>query len=1026
MLVFLFTDIEGSTRLWEKHTQEMGGVIARHDAILQQQIGECGGRIVKHTGDGVFAVFENGHPVTCALETQKQFARETWDAIGELRIRAALHAGEAERRGDDYFGPTVNCTARIMATAWGGQTLLTPQVSERSSIPTQATLQDLGLHLLKDVSEPQHIYELTHPDLPWQEFPPLRSLSGNAVSRTVSQQGQQLVGLTPSAMATGLTSAVLLPTMLGDVSSSSPALTANLGVLSDLGANTLRDFVADFLKRLRAKQQAGELLTEFGIRQQLEMELLQWWEAGGKTAVALRADASRLLQAVNGVEAAMRAATDEVKETLARGLADLGSRFGEFRWMLVGVQETLVEMRARQALQLALQRQQLVKTNLLLHRQYEGPPMARLTIEGEVDEEPPADVPCPYKGLAAFEAEDAEYFFGREELVAELTARLPGTRFLAVVGPSGSGKSSVVRAGLLPSVWAGALPDSEDWQTLVITPGAHPLEELAVRVSLLKGIEPSALHEALQTRPQALHLAVKQALANEPEQVKLLLVVDQFEEVFALCRDEAERRQFIDALLYAVEAEEGRVVVVPTIRADFYGRCADYTHLAARMSDGVLVGPMSVEELRQAIERPAVLVGLRLEPGLVDTILDDVADQPGALPLLSHALLETWERRRGAQLILSGYAASGGVAGAIAQTADTVYAGLRPEQQALARSVFLRLTELGEEGTQDTRRRATPSELVRSAEEAPAVEGLLRTLADARLVTTGEDSVEVAHEALIREWPSLRGWLEEDREGLRIHRHLTEAAQEWERLGREPGELYRGARLAAACEWTEEHAEALNSLEREFLAASQAAAEAVEREKEAARQRELAQAHALAEEQQRRAETERERAEEQVRSGSRLRRLAVALAAVFLLAVVAAVIAFTARATAQQERDNAQREAAVNHSLVLAANAQQAHDNGDVDLALALALEAVSIDQPPSEARRTLPAIALGPGTRAVLKGHSNEVRDVAFSPDSKTALSGSCGELHSDDACVQGELILWDTSAAISGAVSTAAGLIG
>jgi len=354
MLVFLFTDIEGSTRLWEEHTEEMGEVISRHDDILQQNIGGHGGRIVKHTGDGVFAVFENGQPVTCALETQKQFASETWDAIGELRIRAALHAGPAERRGDDYFGPTVNCTARIMATAWGGQTLLTPQVTERSSIPAQATLQDLGLHLLKDVSEPQHIYELTHPELPWQEFPPLRSLSGNAISRTVSQQGQQLVGLAPSAMATGLASAVLLPTMLGDVSASSPALTANLGVLSDLGANALRDFVADFVRRLRARQQDGELVIELDIRQQLEMELLQWWEAGGETAVALRADASRLLQAVHGVEAAMTAATDEVKETLTRGMADLGGRFGEFRWMLDEVAQTLAEMRTRQALQLAL------------------------------------------------------------------------------------------------------------------------------------------------------------------------------------------------------------------------------------------------------------------------------------------------------------------------------------------------------------------------------------------------------------------------------------------------------------------------------------------------------------------------------------------------------------------------------------------------------------------------------------------------------------------------------------------------
>jgi WD40 repeat protein len=475
-------------------------------------------------------------------------------------------------------------------------------------------------------------------------------------------------------------------------------------------------------------------------------------------------------------------------------------------------------------------------------------------------------------------------------------------------------------------------------------------------------------------------LAIRRALADQPGDVKLLLVVDQFEEVLALCRDESERRLFIDALLYAVAAEDGRTIVVPTIRADFYGRCADYPQLAARMGDGLLVGQMSEEELRAAIERPAAVVGLRLEPGLAEMILDDVAGEPGALPLLSHALLETFERRRGAAMTLSGYAASGGVAGAIAQTADTVFAQFTPAEKAIARNIFLRLTELGEEGSQDTRRRVAPAELIRTAEEAPAVGAVLKRLADARLITTGggpvpsavEGTVEVAHEALIREWPTLRRWLDEDREGLRIHRHLTEAAMEWERLGREPGELYRGARLAGASEWAEAHAEALNPLEREFLAAS----------------RELAE----------REEAERER---------RRRYTILALAGGLAIAIVLAIFAFNARATAQ-------REAAVNRSLVLAANAQQAQENGEVDLALALALEAVRIDRPPGEAVRALSALALGPGTRAVLPGHSNAVRHVAFSPDGRTALSGSCGELDASGGCVKGELTLWDLSAAV------------
>jgi WD40 repeat protein len=583
----------------------------------------------------------------------------------------------------------------------------------------------------------------------------------------------------------------------------------------------------------------------------LVRELDSKWQGSDETAIVLRRDASRLLQAVQGVEVAMTAATGEVKEALARGLAGLGEQFGEFRWMLAGVQETLAEVRSRQALQLALQReqldlqrQQLVKTNLILQRQPGGARQAQASLEqGEFEDLPHANVACPYMGLAAFEADDAEYFFGREELVAELTARLAGTRFLAVVGPSGSGKSSLVRAGLLPALWAGALPGSEGWQTLVLTPGAHPLNELAARLSVLTDDRPAALLRDLEADVRTLDLAVRRSLADAPASAgdaKLLLVVDQFEEVFALCHDEAERRRFIEALLYAVEAEEGHTIVVPTIRADFYGRCAEYAGLAARLGDGLLVGPMTEDELRAAIERPAEVVGLRLEPGLVDIILGDVAGEPGALPLMSHALLETWQRRRGRTLTLSGYTAAGGVSGAIAQTADTVLAGFTAEEQGIGRNLFLRLTELGEEGAQDTRRRVAPMELVRSPDEAGAVERVLKTLADARLVTTGEGTVEVAHEALIREWPALRGWLEEDREGLRIHRHLTEAAGEWERLGREPGELYRGARLAAAAEWAVSNGGALNPLEREFLAASQELARRQEEEREAQRQRERA------------------------------------------------------------------------------------------------------------------------------------------------------------------------------------------
>jgi WD40 repeat protein/class 3 adenylate cyclase len=978
MLVFLFTDIEGSSKLWEEHTQAMTPVIARHDQILQELVEGHGGRITKHTGDGITAAFEGGQPLACALEAQVRFAAEPWGQIGVLPIRAGLHAGEAEYHASagtpegDYFGPPVNATARIMSAAWGGQILLTPEVTQASPLPDQATLLDLGDHLLKNVSAPQQLYQLLHPNLPRHEFPPPRTLSGQSIRQAVDEQGEEMAGLEPQAMGIALVAATLLPALQGELDPGSGALEGNLGVLRDLRAETLAEFVVGFAQSERPSEPEA-------IQMQLETELRQAWQV----STALRSDASRLLQAVHGVEAAMTAATEEVKEALARGLADLGNQFAEFRWMLAGVQETLAQVHSRQALQLALQREQLdlqreqlVKTNLLLHRQSGVPVIIDAPVEAEAPVDlAPAELACPYLGLAPFEADDAQYFFGREELVAELIALLAGTRFLAVVGPSGSGKSSLVRAGLLPAAWAGELPGSGDWQTLVLTPGAHPLEELAARISLLRGISPGFLLEDLRTHPEALHLAVKQALVDasasgdEPDSVRLLLVVDQFEEIFALCHDEAERRQFIDALLHAVEAEEGRTIVLLTIRADFYGRCAEYPRLAARMSDGLLVGPMSEEELRAAIERPAAVVGLGLEAGLADTILEDVAGEPGALPLMSHALLETFHRRRGAEMTLSGYAASGGVAGAIAQTADTVYGELEPGDQALARSIFLRLTELGEEGAQDTRRRVAPGELVRSEEEALAVEAVLKTLADARLITTGggrvlrssatltvdssegpvpsgyEGTVEVAHEALIREWPLLRGWLEEDREGLRIHRHLTEAALEWERLGRPPDELYRGARLATAQEWAEGSGEALNPQERGFLEASRELA----REREVARQR-------------------------------RRRRTIVGLAAGLVIALVLALLAGQQWQRARAEEQKALEQA----SVLLASQAEAELAAGYGDRAVLLALEALERFPYTPQAEHALGRAVSYNRALQQYPAHESAVTSVAWSPDGR------------------------------------------
>ena len=391
---------------------------------------------------------------------------------------------------------------------------------------------------------------------------------------------------------------------------------------------------------------------------------------------------------------------------------------------------------------------------------------------------------CPYRGLLAFEASDREFFFGREEIVQSLLERIAPGRLLALVGPSGSGKSSVLRAGVIAAVAAGEVHGLTDPR--LITPGSQSPADLDLEASML-------------------------------------LVVDQFEELYMQCEDAAARERFIDALL----SRAGATVI--GVRADFYGELSASVDLARAVAGNqVLLGPMGEDELRRAVEEPARLAGLRLEPGLVDVVLRDVAGEPGALPLMSHALRATWEGRDGRTLTVTAYRESGGVSSAVAQTADSVAQATPAGDRVLLRNVFLRLAELGD-GVEDTRRRVPIEELVPQGVPSDSVKTLLDRLAAARLLTLSEGTAEVAHEVLIRRWPTLRRWLEEDRDGVRLHRRLTDAARLWDAGGHEAADLYRGTRLGAAAEWAQSNPERLNSTERAFLDASLAAAESEQR-----------------------------------------------------------------------------------------------------------------------------------------------------------------------------------------------------
>jgi len=451
---------------------------------------------------------------------------------------------------------------------------------------------------------------------------------------------------------------------------------------------------------------------------------------------------------------------------------------------------------------------------------------------------PPEPGEPPFQGLQYFDEKDADRFFGRETLVAKIVGRLATTRFLTIIGASGSGKSSVVRAGVIPALRRGerladgSIPptDSGQWDIRILTPSAHPLDALAA--SLTRDSESvsaiTTLRDDLAQHPNALSLVARRVLAQNDKN-HLLLVIDQFEEVFTQCRQDDERSAFIENLLHAIDpASPQPITILLTLRADFYSQLAFQDHLRELVSQNQeFIGAMSRDELMRAILQPAALGNWKVQEGLVEVILDDLGSEPGALPLLSHALLETWKRRRGRVLTVSGYTAAGGVRGAIAQTAETVFRQrLSLAQQPIARMIFIKLAEMGEDSL-DTRRRAAFSELITRSTDTNTINAVLSILTDARLVTTGTlepgDTrvVEVAHEALIREWPTLRDWLNQNREGLILHRQLTEDANDWLKLGRDTGSLYRGVRLQQTLEWVKSNADLISLAEQEFLDASQ-------------------------------------------------------------------------------------------------------------------------------------------------------------------------------------------------------------
>jgi WD40 repeat protein/energy-coupling factor transporter ATP-binding protein EcfA2 len=572
---------------------------------------------------------------------------------------------------------------------------------------------------------------------------------------------------------------------------------------------------------------------------------------------------------------------------------------------------------------------------------------------------------APYVGLAAFEPADAHRFFGRDRVVADLLTRVRERRFLGVFGASGSGKSSVLRAGLFAHTSTSGLSGNGPQPTLIFTPGPHPLEECAVQLASYTGDSAATLRHEFAADPENLHLRIRQAVVGQPAGTDLVLIIDQFEETYTLCADDEERERFIAALVFAAMTPTSRVRVVVGLRADFYGHCGQYPDLVAVLRDAqILIGSMTTDELREAVTGPATAANAIVESALVNRLITDANGQPGVLPLVSHALLETWRRRRGATLTLAGYEAAGGIHHAIARSAEHAHTALTSAQQAVAKQIFLRLTALGE-ATEDTKRRVSLRELDRDDADTLVV---LEKLTDARLIVVDGNSVDIAHEALIRCWPRLHDWLVEDREGLKLHRQLTDATHAWETVDHDAGALHRGTRLALALDWATTNDSALTTRERAFLHASRTA-EATE----------LTTAR---------------------RHTRRLRRLTALLATLLLVAGTTTVLAIRAQDSATQQRNVAIARKAVSDAAGLR----------DTNPALATQLSLAAYRLAPLRDTRDnlLDTFAVPYASR--LTGHTGTVVSAAFSPDSRVLAT----------AAADHTARLWDMSDPHHGALAT------
>ncbi len=787
--------------------------------------------------------------------------------------------------------------------------------------------------------------------------------------RTARSGRHELRGISAPAVLPMLCAAAFGPA-LADADGPAPGL-ARMGVLVSVGADVLARLLEGASSRARSASADAPDLTR-SLEAEISRSVREVLDAGGPGAGELRSDIAMVMREIDAGGTAFRAAIEAGDEELERevlaALESLGAEFGDMAFMLSDlvraageIQDSLggQHMELRAARERAVRQSadvRMIREELAVIEQRAGewqPEPAEPSASG-----PRWDGGCPYPGLLPYDQAHAAVFCGRERLTAELAGLLAGAGIVMVTGASGAGKTSLLRAGLVPALARGVqVPGSQGWPVVSLTVTARPLTDLAAGLARLDNRDPAAVRQRLADAPGQAHLLIRELTRNA---ARLVLIIDQFERVFAAdgAQERAERAAFADALSAAAARPAGprgeppaRVVIA--VRGDYWDRCATLPQLVGAMErDQLVVGPMPDAGLRRAITGPAGASGLRVESALIEAMVADTSAAGASLPMLSQALALTWENREDSRLTRAGYDRAGRVAGAIETGAEAVYARLTEDQQAIARDVLRQMTAVDRDGRLVRRP-------VSSAGRDRRADAVLGALAQGRLVVLGDGTAEIAHDALLQAWPRLRGWLEEDQSSLILYGQLTKDTARWRQDGKDSSRLYRGVQLAAAREaarvWAADPGRypALPAAEAEFLRASG-------------------------------------------RAGTRRRRGRRTLAGALVLLLLAALAGAGLAVRSARDDASRQRTAATSARLAGQSTTLQATDPVTASLLAGAAWRIA----PTAQARYSL-LESLAQPVRGILSARSGEVTAVASSPGGKTLAAAYRG----------GTIRLWDAA---------------